>query len=94
MGKHVIRIPEAEATSDFASVLAQVRAGADVIIEHDAEPVAVVPAVQPARRTISECIAPLPEDSTAMIDPDFVEDVETAILSHREVLNPPHGTNP
>jgi antitoxin (DNA-binding transcriptional repressor) of toxin-antitoxin stability system len=89
MGKHVIRIPEAEATSDFASVLARVRAGADVIIEHDAEPVAVVRAVKPARRTISECIALLPEDSTATIDPDFVKDVEAAIFSHREALDPP-----
>ena len=89
MAKHVIRIPEGEATADFASVLARVRAGAEVVIEHGAEPVAVVRAAQPRRRTISECIALLPEDSTATIDPDFAKDVEAAILSHREALNPP-----
>jgi len=89
MAKRVIHVPEAEATTDFPSVLARVRAGAEVIIDHDAEPVAVVHLVQPARRTISECIALLPEDSTATIDPDFAQDVEAAIVSHREALNPP-----
>ena len=59
------------------------------MIEHDARPVAVVRAAEPVRRTISECIALLPEDSTATIDPDFAKDVEAAVESHREPLNPP-----
>jgi len=32
MAKHVIHISEAEATSNFADVLARVRAGAEVVI--------------------------------------------------------------
>jgi hypothetical protein len=32
----------------------------------------------PGRRTISECIALLPEDSTATIDPDFYKDEDVA----------------
>ena len=40
-------------------------------------------------RTISECIALLPADSTATIDPDFAKDVEAAVESHREPLSPP-----
>ena len=36
------------------------------------------------RRTLAECIAMLPEDSTATIDEDFAKDVEAAIKSHRE----------
>jgi hypothetical protein len=36
MTKHVIHISDAEAASDFASLLAHVRAGAEVVIEHDA----------------------------------------------------------
>jgi antitoxin (DNA-binding transcriptional repressor) of toxin-antitoxin stability system len=86
MAGPVIHISEAEATSDFASLLARVRAGAEVIIEHDSRPVAVMHAMPPARRTISECIALLPEDSTATVDPDFAKDVEAAIKSHREPL--------
>ena len=43
----------------------------------------------PPRRSISECIALLPEDSTAVMDADFAKDVEAAIESHREPLEPP-----
>ena len=50
--------------------------GAEVVIENDARPVAFLLAAEPVRRTISECIALLPEDSTAIIDPDFAKDVE------------------
>jgi antitoxin (DNA-binding transcriptional repressor) of toxin-antitoxin stability system len=66
-----------------------VRAGAEIIIEDNSEPVAVVHPAQPVGRSISECIALLPENSTATIDPDFARDVEMDIDSHREPLNPP-----
>lgn len=89
MPKHVIHVSETEAASDFASLLDSVRAGAEVVIEHDARPVAVVRPAEPLRRTISECIALLPEDSTATIDPDFAKDVKAAGESHREPLDPP-----
>lgn len=89
MGKHVIHISEGKAVSDFASLLARVREGAEVVIEDGARPVAVLYAAGPVRRTISECIALLPEDSVATIDPDFAKDVEAAVESHQEPLNPP-----
>ena len=89
MPKRVIHISDAEAANDFPSLLDRVRAGAEIVIEHDARPVAVVRPAEPVRRTISECIALLPEDSTATIDPDFAKDVEAAVASHREPLNPP-----
>ena len=58
MPRPVIHISEAEAASDFAGVLARVRAGMEVIIEHDARPVAVVHPAEPLRgRPISESIA-------------------------------------
>ena len=50
---------KAEASSNFADILARVRAGAEVVIESGKLPVAVVHAPTPPRRTISECIAPL-----------------------------------
>jgi predicted nucleic acid-binding protein len=43
-----------------------VRAGAEIMIESGKLPVAVIRAPAPPRRTISECIALLPEDSTAV----------------------------
>jgi antitoxin (DNA-binding transcriptional repressor) of toxin-antitoxin stability system len=86
---HVTHISESEAASDFAGLLARVRAGAEVVIERGKLPVAVIRAPAPPRRTISECIALLPEDSTAVMDADFAKDVQAAIESHREPLEPP-----
>lgn len=91
MAEHVIHISETEAASDFGSILARVRAGAEVVIESDRGkfPVAVIHTPVPGRRTISECLALLPEHSTAVMDADFARDVEAAIESHREALEPP-----
>ncbi|HEY6946526.1 MAG TPA: hypothetical protein VI431_15410 [Candidatus Acidoferrum sp.] len=90
MAKHVVHISEKEAaTTNVATLLAHVRAGAEVVIENGKQPVAVVHPAEPVRRTISECIALLPKDSTATIDADFAKDVAAAIESHREPLNPP-----
>lgn len=84
MAEHVIHITEAEATNNFADLLARVRAGAEVVIERDRHPIAVLRPPTPTRRTIAECIALLPEDSTAIIDEDFAKDVEAVIASHQE----------
>jgi antitoxin (DNA-binding transcriptional repressor) of toxin-antitoxin stability system len=90
MDKPVIHISEEEVAGKFASLMARVREGAEIIIENDARPVAVLHMTQPVRgRPISECIALLQEDSNATIDPDFAKDVEAAVESHRESLNPP-----
>jgi antitoxin (DNA-binding transcriptional repressor) of toxin-antitoxin stability system len=88
MIKHVVHISELDAASNFAALLARVRAGVEVVIEHDSQPVAVVHPAEPIRRTISECIALLSEDSKATIDADFASDVAAAVESHREALDP------
>ena len=87
MADRVIHISEAEAAGNFTSLLARVRAGAEIVIERNAQPIAVLRSPTPPRRTISECIALLPEDSTATIDADFAKDVEAAVASHREPLD-------
>ena len=93
MAKNVVHISEAEAASDFAALMARVRAGAEVIIESGKRPVAVLHAAEPVRRTISECIAlaKAHEEETGkapVLDPDFAEDVDE-ILNHRKPWNPP-----
>ncbi len=91
MARPVIHISEEEAASDFASLLARVRAGAEVIIEQSAQPVAVLkPIAARPGRLLSESIA-LAEarGSTATLDGDFAADLEAVINSHREPLNPP-----
>jgi antitoxin (DNA-binding transcriptional repressor) of toxin-antitoxin stability system len=93
MAKHVIHISEAEAASDFASLLARARAGAAVVIENGECPVAVLHAADPVRRSISECIALAKaheEESgkAPVLDPDFAEDVEE-IINDRKSWEPP-----
>ncbi len=89
MEPQVVHISEAELARDVRSILQKVATGAEVIIERDAQPVAVLRSAVPPRRKISECIALLSADSTATIDPDFAKDVEAAIAAHREPLEPP-----
>lgn len=90
MPKNVIHVSEAEAASDFASLMARVRAGAEVVIEKDARPVAVVSPVESDIRLLSESLRLAREHgSTATLDEEFGKDVEAAIESHREPLNPP-----
>jgi antitoxin (DNA-binding transcriptional repressor) of toxin-antitoxin stability system len=93
MAKNVIHISEADAASDFTSLMTRVRAGAEVIIENGERPVAVLHAAEPVRRSISECIAlaKTHEEETGkapVLDPDFAEDVEK-ILANRKPWNPP-----
>jgi antitoxin (DNA-binding transcriptional repressor) of toxin-antitoxin stability system len=90
MAKNVIHISEKEAAAtDVATLLAHVCAGVEIVIEKDKRPVAVLRSAEPVRRTISECVALLPEDSINTVDADFSKDVEAAVASHREPLDPP-----
>lgn len=91
--KHVIRVSEDRAADEFRSLLQEVRAGAEVVIEHGTRPVAVLHAAEPVRRSLSACIAIAKEHeeqtgTAPVLDADFAEDVE-AILKRREPWNPP-----
>lgn len=88
-----LRVSEADAVRDLAAILRHVQAGAEVVIERDAQAVAVIRAAAPARRTISECIA-LAEahekeaGQAPVLDSDFAADVEE-IVRNRKPWNPP-----
>ena len=87
MEKHVIHISEAEAASDFAAVLARVRAGAEIVIE-GREPVVVVRAEPVRGRLLSECIALAKAHTEELgyeptLDPDFAADLEEIIKSRK-----------
>jgi antitoxin (DNA-binding transcriptional repressor) of toxin-antitoxin stability system len=90
MADHVVHISEAEALSNFADVLARVRAGAEVVIERDARAVAVVrPAGDEFRpRLLSESIALAKKHAEELgyeptLDPDFAADLEEIIKSRK-----------
>ena len=84
----VIHISEAEATRDFAAVMAHIRSGAEVVIENGSSAVAIVrPSGDPNLRTLSESLRLARErGSTATLDGDFAADLEAAIESHGDPL--------
>lgn len=91
MADRVVHISEEEAARDFANVLEHVRAGAEVVIDGREPIVVTVRLSRPEPgRLLSESIA-LAEAhaSTVTLDKDFARDLEAAINSHREPLNPP-----
>ena len=93
MNSRVLHVNEADAVRDLATILKRVQAGAEVVIERDAQPLAIIRAAAPARRTISECIAlaEAHEKETGqapVLDPDFAADVEK-IVRNRKPWNPP-----
>ena len=90
MSKPTIRVSEAEAANDFPSLLARVRAGAEVVIERNAEAVAVLRPAAPNIRLLSESLRLANErGSNATLDDEFGRDLETVVSRHREPLTPP-----
>jgi len=81
---------EAELARDLPAVLDKVRRGAEILIERDSRPVAVIKPPPIERRKISEIIAALETDgANAVIDEDFARDVEGGIRAYRAAWNPP-----
>ena len=92
MNARVLHVSEADALRDLAAILRRVQAGADVVIERDAQPLAVIRAAAPAHRRISECIAMAEAHEqesghAPTLDPDFASDVED-IIGQRRPRNP------
>lgn len=85
-----VRITEAELVRGLHVMLAKVRQGVEVIIEHDNGPIAVLKAAQVTGRPISEVIAALEASgANAVINEDFARDVQEAANGHRQSWNPP-----
>ena len=88
MAKDTIHISEAEAVSNFADVLARVRAGAEIVIGDDVRPVAVVRPAEPHVRLLSESIALAKAHAKELgyeptLDPDFAADLKEIIKSRK-----------
>jgi antitoxin (DNA-binding transcriptional repressor) of toxin-antitoxin stability system len=83
-----VRISEAEAARDFAGLMARVRAGAEVIIESGPTQVAILRALAPTRRSISESIALVEARSKELgykpvMDAAFAADLEGIIRNRK-----------
>jgi hypothetical protein len=85
-----VHMTEAELARDLHAVLEKVQKGAEVIVERDAQPVAVIKSPQFQERSIDECIAlASAHGSHATLDDKFGKDLEDIINSRREPLSPP-----
>jgi len=95
----VLHITKSELARDVDGVLEKVRAGAEIVIEDDQKPVAIIktpPVIPPSQgpgRTLSECIALAKQREeergyAITLDPDFAADVEE-IVRNRKPWNPP-----
>ena len=80
---------EAELARNLHTVLEKVRQGTEVVVEYDAQPIAVLRPPVPPSRKISEVLALMPRDSKARMDASFARDIEAAIEGHREAFEPP-----
>ncbi len=86
----VVHMSEAEVVKDIVAVLAKVRQGSEIIVEHGNHPVAVIRPPQSAGRMTSEIIADLKtRGSEAIMDDEFARDIEEGIKAHRQPWNPP-----
>jgi antitoxin (DNA-binding transcriptional repressor) of toxin-antitoxin stability system len=87
-----VYMTEAEVASDFAAVLEKLKHGAEVVVEQDHRPVAVISPVKGPGRPIDECIALAKARAeklgcAAVPDADFAAYVQAAIDAHREPLD-------
>ena len=88
-----VHISEAELARGIAAILDRVQSGTEIVIERNAQAIAVLRPAEPKRRKLSDIVAALSEQSTATVDPDFAADVQAFIDRHREPLNPPEWEN-
>jgi hypothetical protein len=84
----VIHISEADASRDFAALLARVGAGAEIVFEDDSSPAVVLRlAVERPVRLLSESLRMAKENGcSATLDAGFARDLEAAVDSHPEPL--------
>jgi hypothetical protein len=86
----VLHISEAELARDVHAVLEKVCQGAEVVIERNNHPLAVIRATPTSVRGISDVIAELEaRGSHATLDENFSSDLDEVINSHREPLSAP-----
>jgi antitoxin (DNA-binding transcriptional repressor) of toxin-antitoxin stability system len=91
-----VHMSEDDVARDLHAVLDRVRSGAEVVIEQDHRPVAVLRSSGPRRpgRTLRECIA-LARDYEARLgqaplpDADFAADVQSGVEGRRDPLESP-----
>jgi antitoxin (DNA-binding transcriptional repressor) of toxin-antitoxin stability system len=79
-----VHMTEAQVAGDFAAVLERLKHGAEVVVEQDHRPVAVISPVKGPGRPIDECIAlAKAHGSGAKLDEEYAADLEEIIASRQ-----------
>ena len=85
-----VRITEAELARDIHAILAKVQRGAEVVVEQDHRPVAVLRPLDRNGRPVSDILREARQrNSTVTLDEDFGTDLEAIIASQQQPWNPP-----
>jgi antitoxin (DNA-binding transcriptional repressor) of toxin-antitoxin stability system len=89
-----VHMSEGEVTKDFGAVLDTIRQGAEVVVERNHEPVAIIRAAQGPGVPIDAAIelARAYEERLGVSptpDEDFATDVQAVVDAHRQPLSPP-----
>ena len=75
---------DTEVAGNFAVVLEKLRHGAEVVVEQNHRPVAVIRPVEGPGRSIDECIAiALAKGSGSKLDEEFASDLEEVIATRQ-----------
>lgn len=91
MAKHTIHVSDSDPAVSLPKLLEHVRAGAEVVIEHDSLPVAVLssPNGGPGKFLSESIKGAEANGSDSTLDGDFERDLNEIIKSHSEPLKPP-----
>jgi hypothetical protein len=85
-----LHITEAELARDLHTVLTKVQEGAEVIVERDHRPVALIKSPKRSGRLVSACLASArASGSKVTLDAGFGKDVEEGIRERSQPWNPP-----
>jgi prevent-host-death family protein len=90
MGNRVIHVSATEAASDFAALLDHVRAGDEVVIEHDARPVAVLRPAAPASsldQTFAAIARDVPEEEWERVPKDLAKNLDHYLYGTSKVTS-------
>ena len=89
-GMGTLRITEAELARDVHAILARVQRGAEVVVEQDHRPVAVLRSLDRSGRLVSDILLEARRrSSTVTLDEDLGTDLEAIIASQQQPWNPP-----
>jgi antitoxin (DNA-binding transcriptional repressor) of toxin-antitoxin stability system len=79
-----VHMSEAEVASDFAAVLYKIQGGAEVIVDRNGQPIAIIKSVQPEPSTFSRLIGKAEKREkergyAITLDPGYAADVEQIV---------------